>query len=388
MKYSFLFLIFFISTLFAHESNVKTSGRLNSSGCHNSKTAGYHCHNGSSTPTPPRPSSPTYTYLWKFDEWGECKGLCGEKKATQERKVYCQRSDGRSSSYCSSESKPSTTRACTLVCPVEPVPQESIQTPQISCDVKDTIFSDAQLFLSQVAYLSSYYEVTLAQIEQSLCFDITSIKSLNDKCPVIKQKPLFSDKTKLLMIPSVNVTTLKLGVILESINGHFCVTDAREEGKCVVPEHKYNRDNWKHWSDFDNDCQNTRIEVLNNENQLGKTINCNISTGKWLDIYNGNELTNSSDIDMDHIVSLSWAHQHGASNWSKSLKEVFANDEINLLPTSASTNRSKGSKAPYQWLPKKGQCTFIDRWKTVVDKYNLCLSADETKQLVAINCTD
>ncbi|WP_020411235.1 MULTISPECIES: hypothetical protein [Microbulbifer] len=39
-----------------------------------------------------------------------------------------------------------------------------------------------------------------------------------------------------------------------------------------------------------------------------------VDTGLWLDPYTGNFYTLASDLDVEHIVPLSWAHEHGGAN--------------------------------------------------------------------------
>lgn len=47
-------------------------------------------------------------------------------------------------------------------------------------------------------------------------------------------------------------------------------------------------------------------------------------TGLWLDPYKGNFYTKGSDLDVEYIVPLEWAYEHGSANWSRELKRCFA----------------------------------------------------------------
>ncbi len=150
--------------------------------------------------------------------------------------------------------------------------------------------------------------------------------------------------------------------------------EAKEEGRAF--SYIYNREDWKHWSDPDNDCMNTRHEVLNDQAEKGSVKlspdGCYVSRGKWLDPFSGKILTRASDLDVDHIIPLKWAHEHGGANWSKSKKEQFANDPKNLLAVDDGLNQQKGAKGPSEWMPPNHdyRCEYLYRWKTVLDEYD------------------
>ena len=85
----------------------------------------------------------------------------------------------------------------------------------------------------------------------------------------------------------------------------------------------------------------------------------------------------ASDVDIDHIVSLAHAHRHGADNWTKAQRRIFANDFENLLVVDDATNRAKSDKAPHEWLPpqKNYWCEYGQRWERVKNKYGLHIIA-------------
>jgi len=137
---------------------------------------------------------------------------------------------------------------------------------------------------------------------------------------------------------------------------------------------RYNRDDWKHWIDADGDCQDTRQEVLIAQgNAIQLTANtCRVSSGNWFGYYGGETYIDPSDLDIDHIIPLGWAHAHGAACWSAEKKERFANDPLNLLAVSASLNRQKGAKGPDAWIPPRTDfyCDYILMWRAVMNKYS------------------
>lgn len=139
---------------------------------------------------------------------------------------------------------------------------------------------------------------------------------------------------------------------------------------------KYSRDKFGHgWDDEDRDCQNTRQEVLismsTNPVRFADDRQCRVTFGRWISMYSGEVLFDASKVDIDHVVPLKWAWEHGAQSWSKAKREQFANDPINLVAVEASLNRQKGAKGLEEWLPPKNQEQYKARFQRVVLKYDL-----------------
>ena len=99
--------------------------------------------------------------------------------------------------------------------------------------------------------------------------------------------------------------------------------------------------------------------------------------GLWDLPYSGGSTTSASEIDVDHIIPLKWAHGHGGDRWSDAKKRTFANDPDNLLATSSSANRSKGGKGPDQWMPAINKCSYAQRWERLIGKYGLVTTTGE-----------
>lgn len=153
----------------------------------------------------------------------------------------------------------------------------------------------------------------------------------------------------------------------------------------------YDRKNWKIWLDYDKDCQDTRQEVLINEGiglYYKSPKQCKLSEGLWLSKYTHESFTNPRKLDVDHIVPLKHAYLSGGANWSKTLKSVFANDYDNLIAVDASSNRSKGFKAPYEWMPKNVyyHCTYLERWLYIKRKYQLTIDKRTTTMYKEMDC--
>ncbi|WP_159047025.1 DUF1524 domain-containing protein, partial [Streptomyces pactum] len=68
----------------------------------------------------------------------------------------------------------------------------------------------------------------------------------------------------------------------------------------------------------------------------------------------------------------------------KGKRQRLANDVLNLLPVSGSTNSAKRDSGPASWLPpnKAVRCSYAVRFAQVAAKYELPVtSADKTMML-------
>jgi hypothetical protein len=144
---------------------------------------------------------------------------------------------------------------------------------------------------------------------------------------------------------------------------------------------KYNRSEWKHWLDLDGDGCDTREQILVAEGTDVKTDpkTCKVLSGTWVENYVGKTFTDSSAMDIDHVVPLSWAAANGGNDWDADKKTAFANDPANLFISDASENRSKGDKGPASYLPpnQEFQCLYVNSFLSVISKYQLSLSQVE-----------
>lgn len=146
----------------------------------------------------------------------------------------------------------------------------------------------------------------------------------------------------------------------------------------------YRREDWKHWSDLDGDCMNTRHEMLKAQADGPIKLSpdgCYVSTGLWNDPFSGKAYTRASDLDVDHVIPLKWAHEHGGANWTADRKEEFANDPNNLLVVDDGLNQEKGAKGPSEWMPPNHsyRCDYLGMWKKILSKYELAMRADEKR---------
>lgn len=138
----------------------------------------------------------------------------------------------------------------------------------------------------------------------------------------------------------------------------------------------YDRGEYGRWRSVRSGC-NTRCAVLEEERR---------SDGTWFSWYDGRVISNSSDLDIDHMVPLAEAHSSGAWQWSSSRKRDYANDRIRpeaLTAVSASSNRSKGARDPAEWKPpqRSAWCRYATDWITVKIAWGLTADRAEINAL-------
>ena len=155
----------------------------------------------------------------------------------------------------------------------------------------------------------------------------------------------------------------------------------------------YDRDLYNHWIDADQDCQDTRQEVLIEESQIPVTYKtdkqCSVASGQWLDPYTDTVFTDPGDLDVDHVVPLKEAHISGAHLWDSEKKEQYANDleeEGHLIAVWLSANRSKGAKDPAEWVPPYTpfHVEYAKIWIQIKSKWELSYDAAEIEALQTI----
>ena len=144
----------------------------------------------------------------------------------------------------------------------------------------------------------------------------------------------------------------------------------------------YDRSAFGGWLDSDSDCVNTRHEMLG---EYSRTIpkwsddNCRVERGFWRDAYTGQALYSASAIEIDHVVPLKWAWEHGAASWSDEKRSEFANDRSNLRIVERTTNSQKGSKGMKDWLPlsEEYRCEYISSFSGLISNYDFELNDEE-----------
>ena len=152
----------------------------------------------------------------------------------------------------------------------------------------------------------------------------------------------------------------------------------------TVPD--YNRNAFgSGWADDDKDGQNTRAEILIDQSTGPVTFSDDrevvVLTGRWISIFTNKIIVVARYADIDHIVPLKWAWDHGAYKWDYEKRLKFANDPRNLAAVEAGLNRSKGAKGPTEWLPPENKCGYVLRFIRLYKTYGLELSDSEQKEM-------
>lgn len=149
----------------------------------------------------------------------------------------------------------------------------------------------------------------------------------------------------------------------------------------------YDRSDWPHWADTDGNGCDARQDALIRWSKINATVNrssgCRVASGVWVSPYDGVQTENPSDFDIDHLVPLENAFRSGGSFWDAPLRRQYANDQENLVASSAQSNRSKGSRTPNEWRPalREAWCTYADTWIAIKVKYQLSVTTGERDAL-------
>jgi len=142
------------------------------------------------------------------------------------------------------------------------------------------------------------------------------------------------------------------------------------------------------WADVDGDGCNTRDQVLfaTLDKDRGYVVQrqgrcpTDMVAGTWTDLYSQRQMTwtdlkdpaQAERLPLDHILSLAAAWRYGARDWTSEERLRFANDPLELTPTTAELNRSKSDHEPGDWTPPQpGRCDYASRYIAIKDRYQL-----------------
>jgi 5-methylcytosine-specific restriction endonuclease McrA len=144
------------------------------------------------------------------------------------------------------------------------------------------------------------------------------------------------------------------------------------------------------WADLDNDCQDTRQEILIRDlvDEQLDADGCKVLAGTLHDSYTGTTIpftrgrATSDDVQIDHVVPLAYAWRAGAYDWSDAQLEGFANDPANLVAVDGPTNNRKSDRGPARFMPpnEAAWCGYAAGWRAVLTRYELVAEpADEAR---------
>lgn len=170
----------------------------------------------------------------------------------------------------------------------------------------------------------------------------------------------------------------------------------------------YNRDEqfgpWKTYSGW-----STRDEVLKKYGTNTNDNGTSFTSGEWYILYTGENQTYNSkedisnNLEIDHIVPLSYAYRHGAKDWDQDKREEFCNDYGNdtkwsagsnssfdydngyygnLVVSDKYSNRSKSDKGPSEWMPPTNQLKYAEMWVDICNKYGVSITQEDYNVLL------
>jgi hypothetical protein len=147
----------------------------------------------------------------------------------------------------------------------------------------------------------------------------------------------------------------------------------------------YSRDLFPHWVTISGAC-NTRETVLRRDGtNVVTNSSCAATSGRWYSPYDGATWTAASDVDIDHVVPLAEAWRSGASGWTTSRRQSFANDlsRPQLIAVTDNVNQSKGDQDPASWQPPltSYRCTYAKMWIATKSYWNLSAQSAEKTAL-------
>jgi hypothetical protein len=147
----------------------------------------------------------------------------------------------------------------------------------------------------------------------------------------------------------------------------------------------YSRSLFPHWIAISGSCD-TRETVLKRDGS-GVTVDssCYPISGRWYSPYDGASWTAASDVDIDHVVPLAEAWRSGASGWTTSKRQSFANDLSypQLIAVTDNVNQAKGDQDPSTWQPPLSsyRCTYAKMWIRSKYHWGLKLQSSEKTAL-------
>lgn len=139
-----------------------------------------------------------------------------------------------------------------------------------------------------------------------------------------------------------------------------------------------------------NGCD-TRNDLMNRDGggqRLRDGSDCVVMSMTLHDPYTGRTIEWSKqdavEVQIDHLVPLSYSWQMGASRWPESKRERLANDVLNLLPVEGRANSAKGDSGPASWLPpnKRIRCGYAVRFAQVAIKYEMPVTAPDKSMML------
>jgi hypothetical protein len=154
----------------------------------------------------------------------------------------------------------------------------------------------------------------------------------------------------------------------------------------------YSRDRFPHWRAQGGGCDTRETVLIRQGDSVVTGTSCSVVSGSWLSPYDGQVVTVSSGLDIDHVVPLAAAWRSGAAAWTDTRRSDFANDlatSPQLLAVTPATNRSKGDQDPADWRPPSQSyyCRYAADWTKVKTVWGLTVREPEKAALTEMLAT-
>lgn len=136
------------------------------------------------------------------------------------------------------------------------------------------------------------------------------------------------------------------------------------------------------------DTRNDLLKLHGQNVRFRAGSDCVVVSMTLYDPYTGKDIAwkkaKATEVQIDHVVPLSYAWQMGAARWDKQKRQRLANDVLNLLPVSGPANSAKRDSGPASWLPpsKAIRCSYAVRFAQVAEKYELSVTAADKSTML------
>ncbi|MFF3287261.1 HNH endonuclease family protein [Streptomyces sp. NPDC003023] len=150
----------------------------------------------------------------------------------------------------------------------------------------------------------------------------------------------------------------------------------------------YSRDLFPHWITQSGNCNTREVVLKRDGSNVQQDSSCAATSGSWYSSYDGATWYAASDVDIDHIVPLAEAWRSGASSWTTSKRQQFANDltRPQLIAVTDNVNQSKGDQDPSEWMPPRSSyhCYYARMWVHTKYYWNLKVDSAEKSALQSV----
>jgi hypothetical protein len=144
--------------------------------------------------------------------------------------------------------------------------------------------------------------------------------------------------------------------------------------------------------DADHDCRKIRDEVLKSESlhkvRWKNARHCVVVHGQWFSTFDRHTVKRGPKTSVIWMVPLSEAWQSGASSWSTTRRQAYANDLTDsrtLRAVTAASARARADREPTGWLPSSAsRCNYVAEWVAVKLRWGLAINSAEHTRLASL----